>query len=87
MGLGLSEGIRTAPVALGLAERLGVNAPLIVAVNALLAGSLGLDEIVVPLMARPLKREGQTKTSARKTGRSHVCISTVNPGASVPRWP
>jgi glycerol-3-phosphate dehydrogenase (NAD(P)+) len=57
-GLGLAEGVKTAPVALGLAQRHGVDTPLIAAVNALLAGQLGINEIVAQLMARPLKREG-----------------------------
>src|SRR5690606_15432046 len=56
-GAGLAEGVATAPVAQALARRLGVDAPLIEAVNLLLAGSAGIDEIVATLMARPLKRE------------------------------
>jgi len=58
MGLGLAEGVRTAPVALGLAQRYGVDAPLAAAVHALLAGRLEIDAIVAQLMTRPLKREG-----------------------------
>ena len=58
-GVGLAEGVRTAPVALGLAQRHGVDAPLIGAVNALLAGEMEINEIVAHLMARPLKREGR----------------------------
>ncbi len=56
-GAGLAEGVATAPVAEALARRLGVEAPLIDAVNLLLAGRAGIDEIVASLMARPLKRE------------------------------
>ncbi|HEY0918860.1 NAD(P)H-dependent glycerol-3-phosphate dehydrogenase [Devosia sp.] len=56
-GAQLAEGVATAPVAQALARRLGVEAPLIDAVNLLLAGSAGIDEIVASLMARPLKRE------------------------------
>ncbi len=58
-GIGLAEGVKTAPVALGLAEKHGVDAPLIAAVNALLAGQLGINDIVAQLMTRPLKREGE----------------------------
>jgi len=59
-GIGLAEGVKTAPVALGLAEKYGVDAPLISAVNALLAGRLGINDIVAQLMTRPLKREGES---------------------------
>jgi glycerol-3-phosphate dehydrogenase (NAD(P)+) len=58
MRLGLAEGVMTAPVALGLAQKHGVDAPLVEAVNALLAGRIDIDDIVVQLMARPLKHEG-----------------------------
>ena len=57
-GKGLAEGVKTAPVALGLGQKHGVDTPLIGAVTALLAGALGINEIVAQLMARPLKREG-----------------------------
>ena len=57
-GAGLAEGVKTAPVAQMLAERHGVDLPLVAAANALLAGKLGINEIVAQLMARPLKREG-----------------------------
>lgn len=56
-GLGLAEGVATTPVALHLAARLEVDAPLIGAVDDLLAGRAGIAEIVGGLMARPLKRE------------------------------
>ena len=59
-GLGLAEGVKTAPVALGLGKRHGVDTPLIEAVNALLAGQLDINDIVAQLMARPLKREGES---------------------------
>ena len=55
--IGLAEGVLTAPVAAGLARRLGVDAPLVDAVNQLLAGHLTVTDIVAGLMARPLKRE------------------------------
>ena len=54
----LAEGVATAPVALGMAQELDIDAPLIEAVNKLLEGTESIDEIVAGLMARPLKREG-----------------------------
>ena len=56
-GAQLAEGVATAPVALALAKSLGIDAPLIEAVNLLLAGSASIDTIVAGLMSRPLKRE------------------------------
>ena len=56
-GAQLAEGVATAPVALALAQKLNIEAPLIAAVNLLLAGSARIDTIVAGLMARPLKRE------------------------------
>ncbi len=56
-GIGLAEGVATAPVALGLARRLGIEVPLIEAVNSLLTGAASIAEIVQGLMSRPLKRE------------------------------
>jgi glycerol-3-phosphate dehydrogenase (NAD(P)+) len=57
-GIGLAEGVATAPVAQLLARRFGVDAPLVDAVNLLLAGTETIDFIVAGLMTRPLKREG-----------------------------
>jgi len=57
LGIGLAEGVHTAPVAQSLARRAGIEVPLIDAVNLLLAGSLAINDIVAGLMARPLKRE------------------------------
>lgn len=56
-GAKLAEGVATAPVAQQLARNLGIDAPLIDAVNLLLEGNSSIDEIVAGLMARPLKRE------------------------------
>jgi len=56
----LAEGVKTAPAALHLAQKHGVDAPLIGAVNMLLAGDTHIDSIVAQLMARPLKREGDS---------------------------
>jgi glycerol-3-phosphate dehydrogenase (NAD(P)+) len=56
-GIGLAEGVTTAPVAKALADGLGIDAPLIDAVNLLLGGQATINEIVAGLMSRPLKRE------------------------------
>ncbi len=55
--IGLAEGVATAPVARELTEALGIDAPLIEAINLLLDGTANIDEIVAGLMARPLRRE------------------------------
>ena len=55
--VGLAEGVATAPVARQLAADLGIDAPLIDAVNLLLKGSTAIGTIVAGLMSRPLKRE------------------------------
>jgi glycerol-3-phosphate dehydrogenase (NAD(P)+) len=55
----LAEGVATAPVAQGMARGLGIDAPLIDAVNLLLAGEQSIDLIVAGLMSRPLKREDE----------------------------
>ncbi|HET8727316.1 MAG TPA: NAD(P)H-dependent glycerol-3-phosphate dehydrogenase [Alphaproteobacteria bacterium] len=57
-GIGLVEGVATAPVAQLLARRFGVDAPLVDAVNLMLEGTTTIDTIVAGLMTRPLKREG-----------------------------
>ena len=57
-GMGLAEGIFTAPVAYALAQRLSVDAPLVDAVNLLISGKAEIGSIVPMLMNRPLKREG-----------------------------
>jgi glycerol-3-phosphate dehydrogenase (NAD(P)+) len=56
-GIMLVEGVFTAPAAQALAKKLGIDAPLIDAVNLLLAGTTRIDQIVAALMSRPLKRE------------------------------
>lgn len=55
--VGLAEGVFTAPAAQQLARRLGIDAPLIDAVNLLLTGAVRIEAIVASLMSRPLKRE------------------------------
>lgn len=57
-GLGLAEGVRTAPVALALSEKAHIDTPLIKATNHLLAGNIKIDKLVETLMTRPLKTEG-----------------------------
>lgn len=56
-GAKLAEGVATAPVALALAQSLDVDAPLIEAVDAVVAGRADIATIVAGLMSRPLKRE------------------------------
>jgi glycerol-3-phosphate dehydrogenase (NAD(P)+) len=56
-GTGLAEGVLTAPAAQALVRKLGIDAPLIDAVNLLLSGRAQIHEIVAGLMSRPLKRE------------------------------
>ncbi|RUT29347.1 NAD(P)H-dependent glycerol-3-phosphate dehydrogenase [Arsenicitalea aurantiaca] len=56
-GGALAEGVATAPVAQAMARRLGVDAPLVDAVNLLLDRDVSITQILSGLMARPLKRE------------------------------
>jgi glycerol-3-phosphate dehydrogenase (NAD(P)+) len=56
-GAKLAEGVATTPVADALAHSLHVDAPLIVAVHAVLSGQATIATVVAGLMARPLKRE------------------------------
>ncbi|MGV8853513.1 MAG: NAD(P)H-dependent glycerol-3-phosphate dehydrogenase [Devosia sp.] len=56
-GAKLAEGVATTPVADALAKSLDVDAPLIVAVHAVLSGEATIATVVAGLMARPLKRE------------------------------
>jgi glycerol-3-phosphate dehydrogenase (NAD(P)+) len=56
-GAKLAEGVSTTPVAAELAKSLGVDTPLIDAVNAVLSGTATIQTIVAGLMSRPLKRE------------------------------
>jgi glycerol-3-phosphate dehydrogenase (NAD(P)+) len=56
-GAKLAEGVATASVAAALAKSLGVDAPLIDAVDAVVAGRADIATIVAGLMSRPLKRE------------------------------
>lgn len=56
-GAKLAEGVATAPVAAALAKTLGVDAPLIDAVDAVVSGTSNIATVVAGLMSRPLKRE------------------------------
>lgn len=56
-GAKLAEGVATAPVAAALAKSLDVDAPLVDAVDAFVAGRADIATIVAGLMSRPLKRE------------------------------
>lgn len=56
-GARLAEGVATTPVAEALAKSLGVDAPLVGAVNAVLTGQADIATVVAGLMSRPLKRE------------------------------
>lgn len=56
-GRPLAEGVATAGIAARIARDKGVEAPIIAAVDALLAGRITIGDAVAALMARPLKRE------------------------------
>ncbi|MDJ0930502.1 NAD(P)H-dependent glycerol-3-phosphate dehydrogenase [Breoghania sp.] len=56
-GTKLVEGVHTAPVAVKLGKRRGVELPICEAVAAVLEDTLSVDEALQMLMSRPLKRE------------------------------
>ncbi len=56
-GRPLAEGVATAGIAARIARDKGVEAPIIAAVDALLASRITIGDAVAALMARPLKRE------------------------------
>ncbi|PZO80082.1 MAG: glycerol-3-phosphate dehydrogenase [Mesorhizobium amorphae] len=56
-GLPLAEGVPTAGIAARLASERGVEAPIVSAVAAILAGHLTIGDAVEALMSRPLKSE------------------------------
>ncbi len=58
-GAKLAEGVITAPVAQNLAKKYNIEVPLVDAVNELLKGNIGIDQLVIDLMKRPLKEEGK----------------------------
>jgi glycerol-3-phosphate dehydrogenase (NAD(P)+) len=59
-GLPLAEGVATAPIAAELALMQGIEAPIIAAVDAMLAGRLTVGEAVEALLSRPLRAEDET---------------------------
>ncbi|MGB0410725.1 MAG: NAD(P)H-dependent glycerol-3-phosphate dehydrogenase [Pikeienuella sp.] len=52
------EGAATAGAALSMAQRFGVEVPIIAAVAALTAGEIDVDAAMASLLNRPLRREG-----------------------------
>ena len=54
---GSAEGVATAPAALGLAEKLGVDVPIISGVNDVLKGKMNAAEALYELMMRPASKE------------------------------
>ncbi len=56
-GLPLAEGVATAAIAAELARKRGIDAPIVSAVAAILAGRITVAEVVASLLARPLKSE------------------------------
>ena len=56
-GAKLAEGVATTPVAAALARSLGVDAPLVDAVDQVLNQHADIEDVVAGLMSRPLKRE------------------------------
>lgn len=58
-GLPLAEGVATAAVAAQIAAQRGIEAPIIAAVDLLLAGTITVREAVAGLMTRPLRSEDE----------------------------
>jgi glycerol-3-phosphate dehydrogenase (NAD(P)+) len=56
-GLPLAEGVATAAVAAELARKRGIDAPIVAAVAAILAGRITVPDAVSALLSRPLKSE------------------------------
>ena len=56
-GRPLAEGVATAAVAAAMARSNGIEAPIVDAVDRILAGSVTVHDAVAELMARPLKSE------------------------------
>jgi glycerol-3-phosphate dehydrogenase (NAD(P)+) len=54
----VTEGVHTAAAIVRLAARLGVDAPVSAAVDAVVSRSADIDETVTALLDRPLRREG-----------------------------
>lgn len=56
-GRPLAEGVATSAIAVELAQRHGVDAPIILAVSQILDGHITIDEAMEALLSRPLKNE------------------------------
>lgn len=56
-GRPLAEGVATAGVAAKIARERGIEAPIVDAVDRILAGEIGIRDAVAELMSRPLKSE------------------------------
>jgi glycerol-3-phosphate dehydrogenase (NAD(P)+) len=55
--LSVAEGVASAPAVVALAQKLGIDMPISQAVDAVLAGRIGVDEAIAALLSRPLKSE------------------------------
>ncbi|HWA62552.1 MAG TPA: NAD(P)H-dependent glycerol-3-phosphate dehydrogenase [Caulobacteraceae bacterium] len=53
----VAEGVASAPAVTALAARVGAETPICSAVDAILAGRIGVDEAIAGLLARPLRTE------------------------------
>ena len=54
----VAEGAFTAPVLAKLAREMGVEMPIVFAVDALISGAAGIDEVLEQLLTRPPRAEG-----------------------------
>lgn len=55
--LSVAEGVESAPAVRALADRLGVETPICAAVDAILAGRIGVEAAIEGLLSRPLRSE------------------------------
>jgi glycerol-3-phosphate dehydrogenase (NAD(P)+) len=54
----VAEGVTSAPAAVGLARRLGIEMPIATAVDAILHRGAAIDTVIEALLARPFRAEG-----------------------------
>lgn len=54
----VAEGVESAPAVVALAAKFGVEMPICAAVDAIVAGRVGIDEAIGALLARPFRAEG-----------------------------
>ncbi len=54
----VAEGAFSAPVVLEAAENMGIDMPIVAAVNQLLSGAAAVSEVIAGLLSRPLRSEG-----------------------------